>query len=125
MPGALQLDQPFHRILAQLRAQAPEDWQQWILKANQPALINQYRRDYFVSPDGVIRCTLDYDQIFYDQRHTVRPNLIHRLTANGIIVVEVKAPVELEERLERAMDSFPIPRMRHSKYVDGLLNGLF
>jgi hypothetical protein len=121
----LALDRPYKQILADLRAEVPEDWLPWLLKASQPALINQYRRDYFVSPDGVIRCTLDYDQVFYDQRHSVRPNLTNLLIVDDQIVIEVKAPVELEERLEQAMDSFPIPRFRHSKYVDGLLNGTF
>jgi hypothetical protein len=40
-------------------------------------------------------------------------------------VIEIKAPVALEERLEQAANYFPIPRYRHSKYVDGLLSGLF
>ena len=119
------LKQPFKRTLADLRAEVPDDWRPWVLKANRPALINQYRRDYFVSPDGVVRCTLDYKQVFYDQRYSVRPNLTHVLLAKDQIVIEIKAPVELEERLERAMDSFPIPRSRHSKYVDGLLSGTF
>lgn len=121
----LALNQTFRRILADLRAEAPDDWMPWVLKANRPALINQYHRDYFVSPDGVIRCTLDYEQTFYDQRYSLRPNMAHRLVAPNQIVIEIKAPVELEERLERAMDSFPIPRNRHSKYVDGLLSGTF
>lgn len=121
----LALNQPYKRILADLRAEVPDDWQPWVLKANQPALINHYRRDYFESPDGVIRCTLDFEQTYYDQRYSLRPNLSHVLVANDQIVIEIKAPVELEERLERAMDSFPIPRHRHSKYVDGLLSGTF
>jgi hypothetical protein len=121
----LDLTKPFKQILAELRADVPGDWLPWVLKANQPALINHYRRDYFVSPDGVIRCTLDYEQTFYDQRYSARPNLTHLLVAKDQIVIEVKAPVEVEERLERAMDFFPIPRYRHSKYVDGLLSGNF
>ncbi len=125
LENPLALTQTFKRILADLRAEAPEDWVPWVLKADRPALINHYRRDYFVSPDGVIRCTLDYEQTFYDQRYSLRPNLTHRLVAADQIVIEIKAPVALEERLEHAMDSFPIPRHRHSKYVDGLLSSTF
>lgn len=121
----LAFNQPYKRILAELREEVPADWLPWVQKANRPALINFYRRDYFESPDGVIRCTLDYEQAFFDQRYGVRPNLTHLLVANDQIVIEIKAPVELEERLERAMDSFPIPRYRHSKYVDGLRSGTF
>lgn len=121
----LDLTQPYQQILADLQAEVPDDWLPWVLKANRAALINHYRRDYFVSPDGVIRCTLDYEQTFYDQRYSVRPNLTHLLVAKDQIVIEIKAPVELEERLESAMNFFPIPRHRHSKYVDGLLSGNF
>jgi VTC domain len=125
LPQPVSLDWPFPKFLAALRDTVNDDWRSWVQKATQPALINHYQRDYFVSPDGVIRCTLDYEQRFYDQRHSLRPNLRHALTAVDQIVVEVKAPVALEERLEQAMDSFPIPRSRHSKYVDGLLNSTF
>lgn len=121
----LDLSKSFKQILADLRAEVPEAWLPWVLKANRPALINHYRRDYFVSPDGVVRCTLDYEQTFYDQRYSARPNLTRLMVAKDQIVIEIKAPVELEERLERAMDFFPIPRHRHSKYVDGLLSGNF
>jgi hypothetical protein len=121
----LNLGRPFKQILADLQSQVPPDWLPWIVKGNRPALINHYQRDYFVSPDGLIRCTLDYEQTFYDQRYSVRPNLTHILPAKAQIVIEVKAPVEMEERLERAAANFPIPRNRHSKYVDGLLSGIF
>jgi hypothetical protein len=121
----LDLRRPFKEILANLHAEVPDDWLPWILKGNRPALINHYQRDYFVSPDGLIRCTLDYEQTFYDQRHSVRPNVTHILPAKAQIVIEIKAPVALEERLEQAANYFPIPRYRHSKYVDGLLSGLF
>ena len=121
----LALNKPFKQILADLHGEVPEDWLPWVLKANQATLINHYLRDYFVSPDGVVRCTLDYEQTFYDQRYGVRPNLTNELVTKDQIVIEIKAPVELEERLERAMASFPIPRHRHSKYVDGLLSGTF
>ena len=125
LAAPLDLDQTFKHILAGLRAEVPDEWRPWVLKAGRPALINHYRRDYYVSPDGAIRCTLDYEQTFYDQRFRVRPNLTHALVVKDQIVIEVKAPVDLEERLERAMGRFPIPRHRHSKYVDGLLNSTF
>ncbi len=121
----LSLNWSYGRIMAALRSEAADEWRQWLLKANQPALINRYRRDYFVSSDSLIRCTLDYEQTFFDQRYSVTPNLSYVLIANDQIVIEVKAPVALGERLERAMDCFPIRRQRHSKYVDGLLNGTF
>jgi len=125
LPEPLALNLPYSDLLPALRAAVNEEWRPWLQRAGQPALINRYRRDYFVSPDGVIRCTLDYEQAFFDQRFSVYPNLSHALAALDRIVVEVKAPVSVGERLERAMDSFPIPRDRHSKYVDGLLYGIY
>lgn len=121
----LDLGRPYRETLRLLLQEIPDAWRPWLQMAGQPALINRYRREYYVSPDGVVRCTLDYEQRYYDQRHGGRPNLRRFIAASDRIVVEVKAPVALGERLERAMDSFPIGRSRHSKYVDGLLGSIF
>ena len=125
LENPLDLRRPFKEILADLHGELPEDWLPWVLNGSRPALINHYQRDYFVSPDGLVRCTLDYEQTFYDQRQGVRPNLTRVLPAKARIVIEVKAPVDMEERLDQAASAFPIPRDRHSKYVDGLLSGIF
>ncbi len=88
--------------------------------AKQPTLLNRYRREYYVSPDGILRVTLDFAQSAYDQRLSRRPNLSRRLHFGESIVIEIKSAPEHFERLERAMGNFPVLRSRNSKYVQGL-----
>lgn len=124
LPTSLDLRQPWSVILATLYKQVPTDWQPLLAAASQPTLINQYRRDYFVTPDGQIRATLDYDQRAYDQRFTPRPNLYHPLPAADLLVIEVKSEVAQADRLEAIMAHFPAQRTRNSKYANAMLASL-
>ena len=99
-------------------------WGPYLQAANQPTLILHYRREYFASPDGLLRVTLDYDQVGFDQRPYTRPNIQHKLLLPPLIVIEVKTPLDQSERLETAMNHFPLPRNRNSKYVNGVLAGI-
>lgn len=121
---ALDWQRPYAQLLTTLQETADPDWQQWLTAASQPTLINCYRREYYVTVDGAIRATLDYNQTAYDQRLTPRPNVHRPLTLPDFVVIELKAPPEEIERLQWAVGRFPIPRSRNSKYVNGLLASL-
>ncbi len=125
LPGPLSLAGTYDDLLRQLRAAAPSFWQPWLQQNTQPALVNRYRREYYATPDGVLRLTLDSDQAFYDQRLRVRPNLAQRLPSPNTAVIEIKAPPGDDQRLEQAMGYFPLLRTRNSKYVLGLLGDNF
>lgn len=81
-----------------------------------------YRRG-FVTPDGQIRLTLDFDQKVYDQRLSLMPNLKRPLPVEKELVIELKAPPEQAERLSTIMGRFPLLRSRNSKYVKGMMAG--
>ena len=88
---------------------------------NQPTLLNQYQREYYVTPDDAIRVTLDFGQVAYDQRFSPRPNLRVRLPITDTVVIEIKAAREQAERLQEIAAQFPVLRSRNSKYVRGLI----
>ncbi len=91
---------------------------------NQPTLLNRYQREYYVTPDGAIRATLDFDQVAYDQRLSPRPNLHARLAFNDAVVIELKTGQEHAERLRQVVARFPVQRSRNSKYAGGVLAAL-
>ena len=121
LPVAVDLAQPWSCVRQILQAHAPAEWQNLLHQATQFTLINRYRRDYYVTPDGAVRLTLDYAQEAYDQRLALRPNLHARLPLDDLIVIEVKAGPGEEERLQALMGLFPASRSRNSKYVISLL----
>lgn len=120
LPNALDLRQPWPVLLAALYEQAPPDWQPLLTAASQPTLLNQYSRDYFTTPDGQIRATLDYNQKAYDQRLSQRPNLHNPLPNDDLLIIEVKSDLAQADRLETIMALFPTQRTRNSKYANGM-----
>lgn len=125
LPLTLDLTRTYAEISQTIRAHVSESWQAPILTFNQPALINRYWREYFVSPDHAIRATLDYDLVAYEQRMASRPNLHRRLPRSYLVVIEVKAAPEHFDRLQDLMGYFPILRSQNSKYVQGVIGSLY
>ena len=123
LPEPLPLDQPYADLLRQVRLTAPPFWQPWLNQNTQPTLINRYERAYYATPDGQLRLTLDFNQRFFDQRLSQRPNLDWPLPGTGAAVIEIKAPPAYGRRLEQAMGYFPLLRSRNSKYVIGVAGG--
>ena len=120
----LDWQRPFTHLLTTIQNAADPEWQQWLTAASQPTLINRYRREYYVTVDGAIRATLDYNQVAYDQRLSARPNVNKPLVMPDFVVIELKTTPEHIERLQWAIGRFPIPRSRNSKYVNGVLGGM-
>lgn len=120
----LDLQRPYRHLLHTIRTAAGSGWEQWLTAAGQPVLINQYRREYFASPDGLLRATLDYDQRAYDQRLATRPNWQRPLPLTSDIVIEIKAAPAHSHRLQSAMACFPVARSRNSKYIRGVAASL-
>lgn len=114
----IDLCQSWSQILANVAANVPVSWQHLLGKTSQPMLLNRYRREYYVTPDGVIRATLDYEQEAYDQNHSLRPNLHHRLPIENLLVIELKGDSSQSERLEHVCSQFPVRLSRNSKYAE-------
>ncbi|MEO1997489.1 MAG: polyphosphate polymerase domain-containing protein [Planctomycetaceae bacterium] len=107
----------YRQLVGGLLDTLPSDHVGRFLAGCDPVAIVEYRREHFVSPDGHLRATLDFDLAFYDQTGKQRINTTFPRRMPGLVVLEVKADpkrvVELRELL------FPLnPRVgRCSKYV--------
>lgn len=122
----LDLRQSWRQIMKQIRQEAiAQDatlWQNRLHPLLTPTILNRYKRDYFVSPDGQLRLTLDYSPQVFNQRLTAKPNIRFAQTITPLLVIEMKAPPELSNRLETAVSHLPIRRNRNSKYVNAVLS---
>lgn len=111
---------PWGDILSTIQRSAGERWRRWLRAANQPTLINWYKREYYETFDGEVRVTLDYAQAACDQRMGGRPNFSRHVPLEDLVVIEVKGAPEVGERLQAVVAAFPIGRTRNSKYVNGV-----
>ena len=80
---------PYFILLGELRQAAGAKWASWLSGATEAVLLNQYAREYYVSPDGQLRMTLDYDLRAFDQRLLGRPNLRQALPLPATAIIEI------------------------------------
>lgn len=92
----------------------------WLDANPLPVLINRYRRRYFLSGDGAVRLTVDWDQQVYDQKLRSRPNLHRRANLPDTLVVELKFPVAEHAHASKMVQGLPLRLSRNSKYVIGV-----
>ncbi len=121
LPQPVDLTEPWPLVLIALRAQVRPAWRLLLQTIERPTLFTGYRREYYVTPDGAIRVTLDYDQAAYDQRLTPRLQLRGPLPIADTVVIEIKAPQTHIQRLQDIAAWFPVCRDRNSKYINGLM----
>ena len=128
----LQSVDPLHQlsyaqIMDGLHETVPEQYQHFLLRYNEPVAIVEYKREHFVSDDGSLRVTLDYDLTFYDQlgRQSISTDFACRM--DDLVVLEGKLPVGRETDLRRLLQPFAARANRCSKYVHGcrLLGHIF
>jgi hypothetical protein len=120
LPCKLDLTSSWRKILGAVRACVEPEWRMVLQMTDQPILLNHYQREYYATPDGALRVTLDYACAAYDQRLSLRPNLRVPLPIADRVVIEIKAAPEHAERLQEAVAQFPVLRTRNSKYVGSL-----
>lgn len=112
-------------LVRQLQNHATGDIRVWLSRADQPALINQYMREYYESLDRQVRVTIDYDQAVYDQTVYAAPNLASRTPIEDQVVIEVKADASLHRRVSNVLSSFPLRAEKNSKYVRGVTGSVW
>ena len=108
------------KICRNLRGELPPEGRFWLDLYPEPTLINRYHRQYFESPDGRLRATLDFRQRVLDQRLRGSPNLRKYANLPDTLVVEIKfhrAHLALGSEVVRGI---PIRVSRNSKYVIGV-----
>lgn len=110
----------WREIRRRLRESLPETARPWLDAHPQPVLINQYERQYFVSPDGRVRVTLDWKQKVFAQLLSPRPSLLRPTNLPQTIVIEFKFGRGDMRLGSRAIQGIPIRLSRNSKYVIGV-----
>jgi hypothetical protein len=123
LPRELDLRWTLHDLEATLCAYVTPEWR-GLLQTVHPVLLNHYQREYYVTPDGAARVTLDFAQAAYDQRLAPRVNVSRRSPLADTLVIEVKAAPDQATQLADMMARFPIPYSRNSKYANGILAAL-
>lgn len=103
-------------ICASIRFQLPPEQQLIAKMLGEPIILTGYKRDYYVSRNGVFRVTLDLNHFAYEQRHQSHPNLSRRTNVPSPLVVEVKFAYGLEREGQRLVRNIPLRLSRHSKY---------
>jgi len=93
---------------------------QTMLACAQPVMINQYRRDYYISADNQIRLTLDYDLKTYQQQNRLKPNLTFGNPYMDVVVIEFKCALTHADQMADVLAQFPLRVEAYSKYVNGV-----
>lgn len=107
--------------LSFLRRHADHHFRVWLSQISCATIITRYDREYYASPDGEIRLTLDTQLSTFDQRFSRRPNLSHPSPPPGTMLIELKADASQARRLSQVITALPFRPARNSKYVNGFL----
>lgn len=91
-----------------------------LMKSLMPVVINQYRREYYVSMDGLIRLTLDYDMCAFGQTFGFRPNTSFQQTLQNNVIIEMKSMKKNHKRIADSLAEFPLYCKQNSKYLNGM-----
>ena len=88
-----------------------------MIEESNPVLINHYQREYYKAAyDDEIRVSVDTKLTTYLQKDNNKPNLQFALPSEGIIILEVKCPLEKSDQIPKLLDEFPARPGAFSKY---------
>ena len=93
-------------------------WAEEILLQLKPALLNRYKRKYFVSFDQRFRLTLDYELGYYSIGSN--NNLFNGGFHSEDVIVELKYEKEFDDIAPQVTNSIPFRLTKSSKYVNGI-----
>ena len=110
-------------IVQALHTELDMKFKPWLERFPHPYLITSYQREYYETTDRVVRLTIDYNLLTYEQWLSTSPNLTLSSTL-AALVVEVKAPREHYRRVSDILSSIPLRVSKNSKYVNGVLQNL-
>ena len=114
---------PWSDVLEEIWSAAGDRVPHWLSRFPVPVLVNTYQREYFETPDGAVRLTIDTALRAFGQRSSAAPNLSRPSPLGDLIVVELKAGLEdgPTQRLSAIVSSFPARVDRFSKFVHGVM----
>ena len=107
-------------IRRRMADQIDDDGKFWLRFNPTPVFINRYRREYFISSNGLLRATIDTEQSVCDQRYRSAPNFTRKAVLPDTFVVEFKFAPQDKEIANRTMQNIPLRVSRHSKYVNAV-----
>ena len=103
-----------------LRANIGEKGRFWFDNNPHPAMLNRYKRKYFICNDNDIRVTVDSDLKVFDQRYNRFFNVNKKANIPETIIVEFKCNRDKVEKLSRYIKGIPIRVSRNSKYINAM-----
>lgn len=109
----------YKQLHAELLHAIPEQLATDVVQYNEPIVIVEYKREHFVSFDGRLRSTIDYDLKYYDQTGKRTISLSFPLRKPDFVVLEGKTPVGSERELREMFFPMQLRAQRCSKYVHG------
>ncbi len=109
----------WREILEKLQKNSANDFAS-LLGDLEPVLINQYRREYYESMDGVLRVTLDYEMKAFEQSYGFSPNISFEQSLRNDVIIEMKAMKKYHHRVANALAEYPIYCTQNSKYLNGM-----
>ncbi len=109
----------WREIMTMLHENSENDFSS-LLENLTPVVINQYRREYYESMDGVIRVTLDYEMRAFEQSFGLSPNLDFEQSLRNDVIIEMKAMKKSHAKMANALAKFPLYCTQNSKYLNGM-----
>lgn len=106
-------------IVEFLQKDMPEDLK-LLFNNLSPVIINQYQREYYVSMDGLIRVTLDYDMRAFEQSFGFSPNINFEQPLRNNVIIEMKSTKINHKRIADSLAEFPLYCTQNSKYLNGM-----
>ena len=120
IPNVMDISQhTWTEIVALLQKDVPEDLA-LLLSNMSPVIINQYKREYYVSMDGLIRVTLDYNMRAFEQSFGFSPNISFEQTLKNNVIIEMKSTKNNHKRIADSLAEFPLYCTQNSKYLNGM-----
>ena len=86
-----------------------------------PTLLNQYRRDYYLSADHKFRLTLD-SKLTYTRIAKYQNYFMRKVNDDRKVIIELKYDVKYDTEFSQISSFFPFRMTKNSKYVDGIEN---
>jgi len=99
-----------------LRTALPEAAREW-LHGLEPAQWIRYRRDYFATPGGELRVTVDRDLVAFDQRYDFVLSCRRPTPLPQLLIVEVKADMSQRDAIEEWLQHVDLRPSKCSKFV--------
>jgi len=88
-----------------------------------PLLSTHYNRDYFISNNGLVRATVDYDLASISLSNNKDKNIIKNYNRN--IILELKYDIDLDNYVRNSIKKISMRLSRNSKFINSAISDPF